>query len=61
MPTWLCINWLTIICIDCSAIHRGLGSNISKVKGFRLDNISNDLIELLNVLKQDEIKKNNRK
>ena len=57
MPTWLCINWLTIICIDCSAIHRGLGSNISKVKGFRLDNISNDLIELLNVLKQDEIKK----
>ena len=57
MPAWLSINWLTIICIDCSAIHRSLGSNISKVKGFRLDNINNDLIELLNVLKQDEIKK----
>ena len=56
-PTWLCINWLTIICINCSAIHRGLGTNISKVKGFRLDNISNDLIELLEILKQDEINK----
>jgi hypothetical protein len=57
MPTWLCINWLTIICIDCSAIHRGLGSNISKVKGFRLDNINNDFIELLDLMKQDEINK----
>ena len=56
-PTWLCINWLTIICIDCSSIHRGLGTNISKVKGFRLDNIGNDIIELLNFLKQEEINK----
>ncbi len=54
-PTWLCINWLVIICIDCSAIHRSLGVNISKVKGFRLDNISNDYIELLDIIKQEEI------
>lgn len=54
-PTWLCINWLVIICIDCSAIHRSLGANISKVKGFRLDNISNDYIELLDIIKQEEI------
>jgi Arf-GAP/coiled-coil/ANK repeat/PH domain-containing protein len=54
-PTWLCLNWLSIICIDCSAIHRSLGANISKVKGFRLDNISNDIIELLENIKQSEI------
>ena len=56
-PTWLCLNWLTIICIDCSAAHRSLGANISKVKGFRLDNINNDFIELLDLMKQDEINK----
>lgn len=56
-PTWICVNFLTIICIDCSAIHRGLGANISKVKGLRLDNISDDLIELLEILKQNEINK----
>ncbi len=56
-PTWSCINWLTIICIDCSAIHRSLGSNISKVKGLRLDNISNDLIELYENINQNDINK----
>ena len=56
-PTWLCINWLTVICIDCSSVHRGLGVNISKVKGFRLDNINNDFIELLNIIKQEDINK----
>lgn len=56
-PAWLCTNWLTIICINCSAFHRNLGANISKVKGFQLDNISNDLVELLNNLKQEDINK----
>lgn len=56
-PAWLCTNWLTIICINCSAFHRNLGANISKVKGFQLDNISNDLVELLNILKQEDINK----
>ena len=56
-PTWLCTNWLTVLCIDCSSIHRGLGANISKVKGFRLDNISNESIELLKLLKQEDINK----
>ena len=56
-PTWLCLNWLTVVCIDCSAAHRSLGANISKVKGFRLDNISNDFIDLLEIIKQDDINK----
>ena len=56
-PAWLCTNWLTIICINCSAFHRNLGAGISKVKGFQLDNISNDLVELLNILKQEDINK----
>ena len=56
-PTWLSTNWLTIICIDCSSIHRSLGANISKVKAFQLDNLGNDLIELLMLIKQEEINK----
>ena len=56
-PTWLCLNWLTVVCIDCSAAHRSLGVNISKVKGFRLDNISNDYLDLLEIIKQDDINK----
>ena len=54
-PTWLIINWLTIICIECSSIHRSLGAQISKVRSLELDNISNDFIELLNMIKQNEI------
>ena len=54
-PTWLSINWLTMICIDCSSIHRSLGVQISKIKSLELDNISEEYIELLSFLKQSDI------
>ena len=54
-PTWLSLNWLTIICIDCSAIHRSLGVQISKIRSLELDNIKEDYIELLSIIKQNEI------
>ena len=54
-PTWLIINWFTIICIECSSIHRSLGVQISKVRSLELDNISNEFIEILNLIKQSEI------
>ena len=56
-PTWLSTNWLTLICIDCSAIHRSLGAQISKIKSLQLDNINIDLLEFLSQIKQSDINK----
>lgn len=46
---WISINLLVILCIECSGVHRSLGSHISKVRSLTLDTVSftPDLIELL--------------
>jgi Arf-GAP with GTPase, ANK repeat and PH domain-containing protein 1/3/4/5/6/9/11 len=36
-PQWASINLGTLICIECSGIHRKLGSHISKVRSLELD------------------------
>ena len=54
-PTWFDINWLVLLCVDCSGIHRSLGVQISKIKSLELDNINNDYVDLLFMLKQSEI------
>ena len=56
-PTWLDINWLVLLCMDCSGIHRSLGVQISKIRSLELDNISSDYIELLYMINQIEINK----
>lgn len=46
---WVSINLGIIVCIECSGIHRSLGTHISKVRSLTLDTVSftQDIIELL--------------
>jgi hypothetical protein len=36
---WVSLNTATKICIECSGVHRGLGSHISKVRSLLLDDL----------------------
>ena len=36
-PTWASMNLGIFVCIDCSGIHRQIGTHISKVKSLNLD------------------------
>ncbi|CUS24263.1 LAQU0S15e00606g1_1 [Lachancea quebecensis] len=45
---WISINLLCVVCIKCSAVHRSLGSHISKVRSLKLDSFSSkEILELL--------------
>ena len=46
---WVSINLGIVLCIECSGIHRSLGTHISKVRSLTLDTISftTDIVELL--------------
>ena len=46
---WVSINLGIILCIECSGIHRSLGTHISKVRSLTLDHLSFtlDIVELL--------------
>ncbi|KAF9917747.1 hypothetical protein BX616_000055 [Lobosporangium transversale] len=48
-PDWCAINLGILICIECSGIHRSLGTHISKVRSFTLDTTSytRDLFEFI--------------
>ena len=38
-PDWCSINTGAILCIDCSGVHRSLGSHISKVRSLNMDSL----------------------
>ncbi|KAK4105545.1 ArfGap-domain-containing protein [Parathielavia hyrcaniae] len=46
---WVSINLAIIVCIECSGIHRSLGTHVSKVRSLTLDTTSftPDIVELL--------------
>ena len=46
---WVSINLGIVLCIECSGIHRSLGTHISKVRSLTLDTVSftQDIVELL--------------
>ncbi|KAI9809811.1 MAG: hypothetical protein M1825_000244 [Sarcosagium campestre] len=46
---WVSINLGIVLCIECSGIHRSLGTHISKVRSLTLDTVSfsTDIVELI--------------
>ncbi|KAG2232523.1 hypothetical protein BDF21DRAFT_499044 [Thamnidium elegans] len=48
-PDWCSLNLGVLLCIECSGIHRSLGTHISKIRSLTLDSTSYtpDIIELL--------------
>ena len=36
-PDWASLNLGTVICIECSGIHRNLGTHLSRVRSLDLD------------------------
>ncbi|KTA95567.1 ADP-ribosylation factor GTPase-activating protein effector protein 1 [Nakaseomyces glabratus] len=36
---WVSINLLCVVCIQCSGVHRSLGSHISKVRSLNMDDL----------------------
>lgn len=46
-PAWASLNLGVMMCIECSGVHRSLGSHISKVRSLTLDKWSKNLVQLL--------------
>lgn len=42
-PDWVSINTGSIICIECSGIHRSLGSHVSKVRSLNMDSLKGEV------------------
>ncbi|KAF9178933.1 hypothetical protein BGZ50_007362 [Haplosporangium sp. Z 11] len=51
-PDWCVINLGILVCIECSGIHRSLGTHISKVRSMTLDTTSytKDLVEFIRTI-----------
>lgn len=45
-PKWASLNFGILFCIECSGIHRSLGTHITKVRSFELDDWDRESISL---------------
>ena len=54
-PEWCSLNLGVIICIECSGIHRSLGSHVSKVRSLTMDNLHPNNIALLQTFGNQQV------
>ena len=43
---WVSINLCVLLCLECSGIHRKLGPSISKIRSLKLDNLSQEIVQI---------------
>jgi Arf-GAP/coiled-coil/ANK repeat/PH domain-containing protein len=53
-PDWCSINLGILLCIDCSGIHRSLGTNFSRVRSLTLDTLEPELWQILKLVGNDK-------
>ena len=46
-PTWASLNLGALICIECSGVHRNLGTQLSRVRSLDLDDWPGELTQVL--------------
>ena len=56
-PEWVSTNLGIILCIECSGIHRGLGTHVSKIRSLTLDSWDGDLAQLMTNLGNEQFNK----
>ncbi|XP_059101346.1 arf-GAP with GTPase, ANK repeat and PH domain-containing protein 2 isoform X1 [Peromyscus eremicus] len=52
-PTWASLNLGALICIECSGIHRNLGTHLSRVRSLDLDDWPRELTLVLTAIGND--------
>eukprot|EP01105_Mastigella_eilhardi_P025370 TRINITY_DN6899_c0_g1_i1.p1 TRINITY_DN6899_c0_g1~~TRINITY_DN6899_c0_g1_i1.p1 ORF type:complete len:706 (+),score=194.61 TRINITY_DN6899_c0_g1_i1:37-2154(+) len=52
-PDWASINLGILICIQCSGVHRSLGTHISKVRSLTLDKLEPPVFEFMKAVGND--------
>uniref|UniRef100_A0A8C7YUQ7 ArfGAP with GTPase domain, ankyrin repeat and PH domain 2 n=1 Tax=Oryzias sinensis TaxID=183150 RepID=A0A8C7YUQ7_9TELE len=49
-PTWASLNLGALLCIECSGIHRNLGTHVSRVRSLALDDLPRELTLVLSAI-----------
>ncbi len=49
-PDWASLNLGALICIECSGIHRNLGTHLSRVRSLDLDEWPLELIKVMSAI-----------